>query len=179
MRSLRATLVFALALSAPFFALTQDRVTRQHELQSVLILKVMNYIHWPANRFSANEFTLCLLGVGPLQQALSKIQKPQWRQTTSIVIKTVGFAEGASGFEACHALVLGERSANVLGSISSQAGLLTIGFGESFVPSGGILGIVVRDNKLSFDINLDAANSAGLKFEAPLLQLAHTVKHTK
>lgn len=151
---------------------------RQLELQGVLILKVMNYIHWPADRLDADEFTLCLIGAAPLQQALGKVQTPQWRQTTPIVIKPIS-AGGAPGFDACHALVLGERSAIPSGSASSQAGLLTIGFGESFVPSGGILGIVVRDNKLSFDISLDAAKNAGLRFEAPLLQLAHTVQHTR
>jgi hypothetical protein len=46
---------------------------------------------------------------------------------------------------------------------------------ERFVQMGGMIGFFLEDNKVRFDINLNAAERSNLKISASLLTLAKTV----
>jgi len=47
---------------------------------------------------------------------------------------------------------------------------------EGFTSAGGMINLVMQDNKVSFDINLKSARLAGLKISSQLLRLANTVQ---
>jgi hypothetical protein len=53
--------------------------------------------------------------------------------------------------------------------------ILTVGETEHFAKDGGIIGFFLEQNKIRFEINLDAAVKAKLKISAKLLALARTV----
>jgi len=50
-----------------------------------------------------------------------------------------------------------------------------VGESEHFVQDGGIIGFLLEENKIRFEINLDAAEHAKLKVSSRLLALAKTV----
>jgi YfiR/HmsC-like len=52
---------------------------------------------------------------------------------------------------------------------------LTVAESEHFVPEGGMIGFVLEDNQVRFEINLTAAEHVKLKISARLLSLAKTV----
>jgi len=47
-----------------------------------------------------------------------------------------------------------------------------IGEAERFPWDGGIIRFIMQNNKVHFEVNLDAANAAGLKISSKLLRLA-------
>ena len=53
--------------------------------------------------------------------------------------------------------------------------ILTVGEADRFAEDGGAIGFCTEDNKIRFEVNLDAAGKAGLKISAKLLALAKTV----
>ena len=53
--------------------------------------------------------------------------------------------------------------------------ILTVGEMDHFAENGGAIGFCTEDNKIRFEVNLDAAGKAGLKISAKLLALAKTV----
>jgi len=53
--------------------------------------------------------------------------------------------------------------------------VLTVGESERFVQEGGMIGFLLEDNKIRFEINLDAAVHARLKVSSRLLAIAKTV----
>jgi YfiR/HmsC-like len=55
------------------------------------------------------------------------------------------------------------------------APVLTVGEGDDFLTAGGMIGFLLEDNKVRFDINLVAARSAGLAIGSRLLILAQNV----
>ncbi len=55
------------------------------------------------------------------------------------------------------------------------AGLVTIGEGSRFVDDGGVFGFVIVDDKIRFEINLELAESKGIKISSKLLSLAKRV----
>jgi hypothetical protein len=54
-------------------------------------------------------------------------------------------------------------------------GVLTVGVGHSFVRNGGMIGFVVENRRVSFEINRPAAESAGLVISSRLLAVARSV----
>jgi hypothetical protein len=58
----------------------------------------------------------------------------------------------------------------------ATAGVLTVGEGGEFAASGGILGLSLRESLVQFEVNLAAAQRAGLNISSKILRLGHVVK---
>jgi len=56
------------------------------------------------------------------------------------------------------------------------ASTLTVGEAEGFATLGGMINLTVEGNKLHFEVNLNAAERAGLKISSKLLSMAKIVK---
>ena len=54
--------------------------------------------------------------------------------------------------------------------------VLTIGEGDSFTTSGGVIGLLVEDRKLRFDVDTSAAEHAGLRVSSKILALSRNVR---
>jgi hypothetical protein len=57
-----------------------------------------------------------------------------------------------------------------------EAGVLTVGEGESFIRNGGMIAFVIENNRVRFEINQTAAERAGLKLSSKLLSVAKSVE---
>ena len=53
---------------------------------------------------------------------------------------------------------------------------LTVGETQNFMRRGGIINFIIVENRVRFEINLIAAERAGITISAKLLQLAKNVK---
>jgi hypothetical protein len=53
---------------------------------------------------------------------------------------------------------------------------LTVGDSEGFAAAGGVIGLIVQDNRMQFEVNLEAARRANLKLSSQMLKLARIVK---
>jgi hypothetical protein len=58
---------------------------------------------------------------------------------------------------------------------AQDAGALTVGDGQDFLTCGGMIQLVVDDNRMRFDINKAAVNRANIKLSSKLLALARHV----
>ena len=86
---------------------------------------------------------------------------------------------GAGKVGECQILFVGgpgdkKRIEDMLASAGSLP-ILTVGEADRFAESGGAIGFCTEDNKIRFEVNLNAAGKAGLKISAKLLALAKTV----
>jgi hypothetical protein len=72
-----------------------------------------------------------------------------------------------------------ERDAKKLRHVldaAAAASVLTIGEGEGFATSGGVIGLLVEDRKVRFDVDTTAAQLAGLRVSSKILALSHAVR---
>jgi hypothetical protein len=72
-----------------------------------------------------------------------------------------------------------ERGAADLLRKAGSLPVLTIGEHDGFAAAGGVIGFVVRDDRVQFEINPDAASRADLKVSSRLLQLATIVRDAR
>jgi hypothetical protein len=84
----------------------------------------------------------------------------------------------AEGFQGCQVLFVGRRDAarlsRVLGELKAGP-ILTVGESDGFVEQGGMIGFCLVENKVRFEINVQAAEQAKLRISSRLLLLAKTV----
>jgi hypothetical protein len=75
----------------------------------------------------------------------------------------------------CAILFLGRKAEGSLPRVLSRVGahsVLTVGEGRDFVRSGGIIRFFVEEKRVRFEVNLKAAEAAGLRFSSRLLGVA-------
>ncbi|PYV15768.1 MAG: hypothetical protein DMG21_14080 [Acidobacteria bacterium] len=63
----------------------------------------------------------------------------------------------------------------MVGNLNGSSAL-TVGESAGFAGLGGVINLTVEENKLRFEVNLDAAERAGLKISSKLLSLARIVR---
>lgn len=84
----------------------------------------------------------------------------------------------SSEWRTCQVLFLAEgdahRTETVLRSLGN-APVLTLGDVPDFVQVGGMIGLKIEDNRVRFDVNLGAAQRAGLTLNSQMLKLAGQV----
>jgi hypothetical protein len=80
--------------------------------------------------------------------------------------------------QGCRILFLGKAQSKRMPMLVADlrnGPVLTVGETPGFLGAGGMICFRLEDNKVRFDINLDAAQSAGLKIGSRLLVLAQMV----
>jgi hypothetical protein len=155
----------------------QGNASSEYQVKAAFLFHFAQFVDWPPEAFKANDspITYCTVGGDPFEGGLD----------TSLKGKTIGgrpvrvlhFKE-AGDSQGCQILFLGIADKKVvsvtLGKLSGSP-VLTVGESEHFAQGGGMIGFFLEDNKVRFEINLEAAEHAKLKISARLLALAKTV----
>ena len=148
------------------------------EVKAAFLYNFARFIEWPDAVFNAPQspFVIGVLGEDPFGGALGEIVGHEKGGGRRIEIRRWGQAHEVAG---CHLLFVNPDLPDrltVLRSLPAE-GLLTVGDGEGFVESGGIIGLIVEQNRVRFEVNLAGAERAGLVLSSKLLNLAREVGH--
>ncbi len=155
-----------------------DGISKEDKIKAAIVYKLGKFVEWPATAFKNRRgpLAVCLLGSDPMADVLAKAKK-QTVQGHRIDIVTLGLeAVPTSG---CHILYIpnGEipELTQFLDSLSN-APVLTVSDTRGFARLGGMVGLIRSAKRLKFEINPRAAQQAGLKISAQLLELADIVE---
>lgn len=178
------TAVIAMAAIAGVFlsassqsAAGQDIGGGVYQAQSEYIRSFADFIAWPAPpKRGANEaINFCILGRDPYGELLDKsvLFHPVGERRTIITR-----AQHLDDLGGCDVLFVSSSEARhetkILKSLRNK-NVLTVGDANDFAARGGIIQFVINQGRVSFLINVDAAQQAGLKIDASLLAIAKIV----
>jgi len=117
---------------------------------------------------------LCILGEDPFGAAMESIEGMSIKQRPLVVIRIAQVSDA----EACQILFIStseeERLRAILHYLHEQP-ILTVADIPNFARVGGIIGLKTVEDRIRFNINVDAANAADLKFSSKLLRLGNIV----
>ena len=135
------------------------------------------FVEWPAttDQGRAPAFTIGVLGAPPLGGVLDDIMRGKSIGERPVVIQYYQRVEEAVS---CHILFISASEEMWLPAILSglgEASVLTVSDMERFTERGGMISLRLVDQKVRFDINMDAAERAGLKLSSQLLRLARVI----
>lgn len=147
-------------------------VPSEDEVKAAFIFNFAKFVDWP-DMADKNEIKVCFTGEKPLSGNLTLLEG---RKAHNVVLKISSCDKPEESN--CDILFISaadkKNTAELLLSCSEKP-VLTVSDAPGFARSGGMIGLVVVDNKVRFEINLSAVNKARLKISSQLLSLAKEV----
>ncbi len=170
------------ALSCTFCAAlladSQDVSHAEYNVKLAFLYNFARFVEWPPDAFASENapLILCVAGQNPFQGELGDALRGRTAGGHPIQIRPFPFGDDS---RACHLIfVPSGESRGVEKKLPALKGssVLTVGETPGFAERGGIINLVLRDNRLGFEINLGAASQTRLRISSKLLNLAKIVK---
>jgi hypothetical protein len=166
-------LLLLLLPSAPGFGQT-DETPQEYQLKAKYVLNIPLFTEMPPQSKHNNSYTICLIGATPLESVLGSSQGKLIRNRTLKVLRV----DDISQVESCQMLFIASSERHRLQVLLPEAhrrGILTISDMRNFARLGGMISLLIVDNRITFDVNRSAASKASISFSSNLLKLAHDI----
>ncbi len=150
----------------------EERQISESQAKAAFVYNSVRYVNWPSS--GSNTVLIGILGKGPLAHEWQNISGKSVNSRKLRVVKSNDVDELLD----CQIVVIEETSPHKLSRLLlslRQYPILTIGDSPLFTGSGGSLNISLRDNRISFSVNLVQTRSVGLEISSNLLKLATEV----
>jgi uncharacterized protein DUF4154 len=149
----------------------------EYRVKAAFLFHFAQLVDWPpgGQTGAENSLLLCTLGDDPFQGTLEGTVAGKAIGNRVIRIRHLGEPQD---MQACQILFLGRAQSKRIPTLVADlhnAPILTVGETAGFLDAGGMICFLLEENKVRFDINLDAAESAKLKIGSRLLILAEHV----
>jgi len=150
----------------------------EHQVKAAFVFNFTKFVEWPtaAFRSSPNTINICLIGEDLLSKALDEVVKGQSVGGRGFAVRRL---TQIPRDDSCQIAFLGgmdkNRAEQVLAPVKALP-ILTVVDNEDGGDPGAMIGLVIEDSKVRFNINLEAAEKVGIKLSSKLLKLAKTVR---
>lgn len=147
----------------------------EYQVKAAFLLNFTKFIDWPHPETPDRDspFGICVLGDDPFGTVLDQIVEGETVQGRKLVVQRVMRPAPAS----CRVLFISQSEKDVPGMLAELSGaVLTVSEGAGFLREGGMIGFVIDNHRVRFNINLAAADKAGLKISSKLLNVARSVE---
>jgi hypothetical protein len=168
-------LLSALFLAGRARADTADEL--EYQVKAAFLYNFAKFVEWPAGAFQGptDSMILCVVGDDPFGESLDTVVRGETLNGRPLVVHRT---RNVYEIQDCHIVFVPRseqgRQEKILEDLRNR-GALTVGEADGFLTGGGIIRFVLEQNRVRFDINLQAAESSGLKLSSKLLRLARTI----
>ena len=149
----------------------------EYQVKAAFLFHFAQFVDWPAGVLTASDpsLTLCIFKDEPRGM---EFQSTIEGKTLGSRVFHVRLISQLQEIEECNILFLSRdqtrRQTAILQSLRGL-GILTVGETPNFLSDGGIIRFHLVEDKIRFDINLEAAEAAHIKISSRLLLLATSV----
>lgn len=160
--------VIALALVVSNHTFAQERPL--HEIYSMMMFNFTRYVEWPTS--TGNEFVIGVVGNKDVYNTLNAWYAGKPKGTKTYVIKSFKTAEEVTD---CAVLFIDKSRSNEFTAIKEKVkgkGTLMITDHDGFGVKGSTINFITVDNKLKFELNHKAFETANLKVSGALSSMA-------
>ena len=171
--SVLPALLVMLLFCAPVLSMAADQLVTEYRIKAAFLFNFTRFVNWPEQPAS-DSFTLCVLGEDPFGIHLDPLES-KVVNGRALAIRRI---QDTTATDNCQMVYISESVTGEIGAILSrlsQAPVLTVSDSERFTEQGGIIQFRLIDNKVRFDININAASDSGLNISSKLLSLANAV----
>lgn len=161
---------------SPISSTHAQPLSLEYGVKAAFLYQFSKFVEWPANAFDSTPNTI-YIGVvdgGPMASALQAIEGKE-AKGRRVVVKRFKRLED---LEFCHILFISSGMEGRLAEILDQlkgASTLTVSDIDGFARRGGMINLITVEDKVQFEINVDAAERAKLQISSHLLRLARIV----
>ncbi len=183
--------VFLIVTVVTPHAYSESGLDQEYQIKAAFLYNFIKFVDWPKEKAAdSNEpITVGIIGENPFAGAFKnkkaggrKIVVKQFESFTpppkNVQKDKARLQQKLETLKKCQLLfICSSEKENLTEIMSVLKGLpiLIVGETETFLNAGGIVNFLVEEKKVRFEINLYAAEKAGLKIRSRLLRLAKKV----
>jgi len=147
-------------------------------VKAAFLYHFTDYVQYPDSAFetASSPYVIGILGKTAITAALQEAIRGKNVRGRPIVVRQVNLEQE---MRRCHMLFVPDPEARQLPEVLEVLGdapVLTVGESTGFAVRGGMIGFFIEQNRVRFEVNVDAARRANLNISAKLLSLARLVK---
>jgi YfiR/HmsC-like len=147
----------------------------EYQVKAAYLSNFGRFVEWRA-RVGNEPFKVCVLGPDPFGPALDATVSGESIDHAPVEAKRIAGAQEAGS---CRILFISSAEDTQLRAILTaldKTSVLTVSDIPQFAKRGGMIQFILIGNRVRFEVNLDAAQRAGLSLSSELLKLATTVR---
>ena len=163
----------------PLTASAQQGKPSVYDVEATYLYQFARFVQRPGANRPADQpasFLICVLGRDPFGSVLDSTIKGERVDGAAIMAKRITSSEETSD---CQILFIAaseeSRLARTLMPLAKLP-ILTVSDIPNFADRGGMIGLLLKDNRVRFEVNLMNAQAAGLTLSSQLLKVAISVK---
>lgn len=149
----------------------------EHEVEASFVYTVSKFVDWPAQAFHepSSPLVIVVLGDDPVEASLARAVAGKTVDGHPIEVIRVADEDR---LVPCHVLFIGRTEAARVDDVIARlegSSVLTVGDFDRFAQRGGILKLSLDQAMVRFEVNVDAAERAGLQISSKILKLGKVV----
>lgn len=150
----------------------------EYQVKAAYLYNFGRFVEWPAKLTTANtgSFTICILGEDPFGPALDTTLAGETIGNQRVAARRISSPQMSTD---CRILFISSSEANRLNQIIEaldKSAVLTVSDIPQFLQRRGMIQFVMEENRIRFEVNLAAAQRAGLTLSSELLKVATVVR---
>ena len=148
----------------------------EYQVKAAFLFNFAKFVEWPGPDPANDPINLCVVGDDPFGSLLDQMVKGKLANGRAMEIRRI--SPGVK-FERCQIAFIAASERKRLPALLESlghAGVLTVGETDDFARGGGIISFFLDNNHVRLEVNVDAADRAGLKISSKLLSLAKIVR---
>jgi hypothetical protein len=162
------------ALRVPQSGAAQEAGGLEQAVKAAYVYNFTKFVSWPAESPLAHApaFTIGVMGEDSLADAIEATVRDRRVEGRPFLVRRFRAAESV---EPCNLLYVGDAWSGSLHQLLEQLRgwpVLTVGDGPGFTSQGGVIGLFLGDNRVRFEVSIDAARAADLQVSSKLLRLS-------
>jgi YfiR/HmsC-like len=149
----------------------------ESQIKAMFVYNFLKFVEWPVTTSVAakDPFVVIIIGDGETADATEHFLESKTIGDRPVVVRRIRWDQSLAGARAAFVLEQDARKLHRVFDAAAAAGVLTIGEGEDFATHGGVIGLLVEDRKVRFDVDTSAAQTAHLRVSSKLLALTHSI----
>jgi hypothetical protein len=190
---MQVLVLLACLLAADAYPESKSAQYKEYEIKAAFIYNFLKFVDWPEGKMAGggNQIVVGIIGEDPFGDAADIFKDKKVEERNVVIKRFEGIEqlkkmaekdkpanEKLEALKTCHLLFIcpsEQKQSREIIDIVGKDGVLTVGDTSGFIESGGGINFLMEENKIRFDINLTAAEKAGLKIRSQLLRLAKRV----
>lgn len=173
MKGVARILIFAVAIG-----LFAQAPATEYEVKAAYLLNFGKFIKEPAAPTSpeTNKFTICVMGDDPFGQVLDSTVRGEKIGGKPVAARRIKRAQDTAGCQVLFISRSEEKQVRKILPSLNKAGVLTVSDMPGFLDRDGMIQFTLMENRVRFEVNLDAVQGAGITLSSELLKVASSVK---
>lgn len=153
----------------------------EYLIKAGFIYNFAKFVDWPATAFAQPDspIVIGILGIDPFGPLIDQVVQNKKIGARSFVVRRLKWGTDLKELRDCKILFVGDSERahiDELVQIVKTLPILTVGETPGFAERGGVIRFVLEDNRVRFEVNVEAAHQAELTISSRLLTLARIIQ---